>query len=357
MAFKLTFRLTKKNVLVFVLIISAVIVLAVAGYYLYFQRRPQKVVRTMTGKMLNVKSFHYQANFVMKADTHATSSSKQSTNPLLSLQKLNADLSASGDVTMLTHPNISSIFDLKLNQKSIELSLVKGEVRKINDNIYFKLNHLLQFGILDLDRVENKWFVVNPKDYPKNSKLNIDYQNLLKEIQNKLTLKQKKQLVDLAEKTNFLIITGVMSNQSINGINAYHYSYRFNSLALRNFLSEARDILRSKDLSPREKLQIYEGLARLGTAKGELWIGKDDKMLYKMTTNYDFILDNEEKQKVNLAVSVILSQFNKPVSITIPQNAHTLKEFDDLLSSFSLSPRDTTSSTSSVSTTSNKQSE
>lgn len=355
----MSFKFSKKFLVISILIILAVGVSAMAGYHFYFQRTPQRIVRNMVVNMRNVKSFHYQTDLTMKSDVPVNSflggsSSGSSTQTIVS------DLNLSGDFSNLKKRQFFSIFNLKLGQGSIEVSLAKGEIMGIDKVIYFRLNQLLQFGIFHLDRLENKWFRIDLNEYKQNNKVNIDYKKLLDEINKNLTLKQKKELSDLINKTNFFIITKVFPDEKINNVSAHHYAYRLNGLAFRDFLDKARDILHSNKLSPKEELQLDKGLAQLSDIKGEVWIGERDNLLYKLIVNYDFVLDHERKMNIQTKTDIELSQFNKAVNITAPEESQSLKELSNLISSLKsisshTSSSQSTSSNFSISTSSNEQ--
>ena len=339
------FKFSKKFLLISFLIILIVAGSVFAAYHFYFQRTPQRIVRTMVRNMRDVKSFHYETNLTIKSDVPMNSLfGNPSSNS--SIQKVTANLDASGSLNNFDKPQFSSIFDLKLGQESIKISLAKGEIRGLDKTLYFRFNQLLQFGIFNLDRLENKWFKVDLNEYQANEKVNIDYNKLLDNIENKLSLKQKKELENLIEETNFFIITNVLPDENVNGVNTHHYDYRLNGIAFRDFLSKAKDILHGNNLSPKEELQLNKMLAQLSNVKGELWIGTKDNLLYKLIVNYDFVLDHGKNIKTQMKAVIELSQFNKHVNITVPKEAQSLKTFANLIPSFSNLSQTTTPSSS-----------
>jgi len=343
------FNKSKKLFLIILLVVVIAGVAIWGGYWLILQRSPQKIVRKSFLKMRQVRSFHYKTDLNVKSDVPLNI--LNASQP----QKVNFTISSEGDVDGhdIKDPKFSSNFGVKANMGSLSVDLTRGEIVGNNKALYFKIDKLLEFGIFDLKRIENKWYEISLADALGSNKISQDYSKIRDEFKNNVNREQLKELKLAADKANFLIITKTFPEETINGKVVYHYGYKIDIKGLKDFLVKSKKIISGTNFSPKESLELSKALAQLSNVGGEIWIGKKDNLIYKVTVNFGVKLEKDVRAQVSFTNN--WSNFNKPIKIVVPEKAENIESISKLLSSIPNSSSSTSSfATSSTSIRSGK---
>ena len=327
----MSFKLSKKN---FILIISiSLIGVGVTSYLFYSLKTPQRIIRNSFFKTEQIKSFGYKAILSVKSDLP----SRVVNDPSDLNKKVNFTIRSEGNIDKrkIRESRISSHFGIDINVASSSINLAKGELLGVNNIFYLRLDKLLEFGIFNLKRIENKWYRVSLADFLKNDKLKKDYGKTLNEFENNVNERQMIELGILARKTDFLTVTGVMPEEIVNGRRAYHYKYRINTLGLEKFLDGAKEILSGTKFNSKESLDLDRSLTKLSGIGGDIWIGKQDNLIYGITVVFEDTLEKGISARISFASS--LFNFNKPVKISIPNETESIDSINNIISSSSSS--------------------
>lgn len=324
----------KSNKLLKVIIFSGIaltlIVSSVFGYF-YYLKSPQRIIEGMFKNMTEVKSLDYEgristqiesAEFLDFSKKYIGDFEKgQGNNFLLNING-SFDISDLNNLKLLSAINASSGFFK--GKAGIEI--------KTTDNIcYLKINNVPNFPILiDLSFLENQWikFDLNEiKNYAKESGLEKGVDEFGK--QQAILNEKKEQVKNAIKKANIYIITK-SSNSQIDGKLTHHYEFTLSKEKLINLFLEINRIMRDNSFTEKEINELEELLKRVEMPTGEIWIGKEDLLLYKMIINLNL---NDEKIGLNGKISIAadFNNHNKSIKVDTPSSAKTIEEVVDAL--------------------------
>jgi uncharacterized protein YpmB len=377
------FNTKKKNNkdLTIPIIISIILVLIIGSVAAYFlinkklkqeEENPQQIIKSSLEAMNNVDSYTFEGdlNFDFVKDIG---------------EEFSLAIKFNGKADEKDCNNIKSSFNFKpemiIAQEggseniSLDLSMMSfGETGK--ETGYLKLNDF-DLGVAGMIYGEmiipykNKWYFLDMKELQEKNGANMEEDFNSEEMMKKIKELLKKYEIIKFEKDlgdtkigSGITETWVPSTSPTTGskdkdIEVYHYQIGIDSEAVLDFYVEILDLMppyMSKD-SELDKFKIEleqnkeEILAVLdeimNNMKTEIWIGKKDKMIYKilMSGKYDQeLVDalekkmdkiNQEKEfnKIDIAKSpssfsfnmnLTMSDFNQPVEITEPQESEDL---------------------------------
>ena len=336
---------------------------AIAANYFYLEKKsPEEVIKEMTIKMQDVKSFRYQVDlemeggkgkFIIKDEIKTnfqhllTASLMMPTNAQsekIDKTKIKGNIKLEGDLDIndYNNPKFALDFDMNAETKDEPPANMKLGIKIINKIFYLKVDKL-DFGSFDLTEITNQWadqwIKIDPEEIKKQLGLEeTEEESEEKKSESDLSEEQMKQIEELIKNTDFFIVKESFKDQVINNIETYHYKVTLNKKELKNFIIEIDKIINEKELSKEELDELNEGINELKESEAELWIGKKDYLLYKASINANFFDEKtEEDGSINMILN--LSNFNKPVDIIVPQNIVPIEEIlEELFKGFFMMP-------------------
>ena len=209
-----------------------------------------------------------------------------------------------------------------------------GEIRQIEDNLYFQLTEVPGSSFLPLEEVENQWFVLNV------DKLNKEERTAEDEAQ---IQKIKKVFEAFIEKTYEWTKLEKGENTDIYTLKIKPPISEINTL-----LFETIKILEPKDQTNLEesieKEEIEKFTRDIKNIEVTLEIDKKTSLISQVSVLFDFDVENPSnlysrskevmlapttKIPVTLKISTKLTDYNKPVIIEVPQDAKDLTKYLD----------------------------
>lgn len=282
------------------LIVSAVLGLlimagGVFGYFYYYAKSPEEVVKKMIEKTTQLKSFQYEGEIAIEED------------------KEEALISFNGASDFHDSENPKVKFGLDFEADTLPQS-VGAEARMIKDVFYFKINNIPPLGFFDLSSLEGQWIKADKKTVmPEEESENFAPEEILGEEFRK----------EQAEKMNeIFIFERKLPGEKINGVSVYHYEF---SLKEEKLIDLVVDMNKESGMPPpsEEELKEMREAFQKMESKGELWIGKKDFLLYKLTFSLD-IQDEKSQGKVSFVSRI--KNHNEPVQIEVPSPVKTFEE-------------------------------
>ena len=320
---------SKKPLKIIISIILALMLIggSVFAYFYYFES-PERIVAKMLENMSNVKSLEYKGQMAVEVETLTTSSisyflekadnskEKQKESALL-------DLSGSFDINNLDSPKLVS--SIKITSDVIEENTEASII--INDEVYyFKLTDIPNI-FFDASFLEDKWVSVDLKEikkYLEEEGKGEDVEEF--EKQKKILLEEKtEQIKEITKKANVYIITK-KSIDEINGKKAYRYAFTMSREKIIDLFSEINKLISDEPLiKDEDRQEVMEILKDVEMPSGEVWIGKEDLLLYKI--KIDYTLENIEMETVaDFDIDLEFSNHNKEIKVDIPSSTKTLEE-------------------------------
>ena len=207
-----------------------------------------------------------------------------------------------------------------------------GEIRQIEDNLYFQLTEVPGGSFLPLDEVKNQWFVLHVEELNKE----------------KRTPEDEVQIQKIKEVFEALIEKTYEWTKLEKGENKDIYT-----LKIKPPISEINTLLFEtiKILEPKEQTNLEESIEREEIEKFTrdiknieviLEIDKKTSLISQVSVLFDMDLENPSNLSsrpreiqlastttipITLKISTKLSEYNKPVIIEVPKDAKDLTKY------------------------------
>lgn len=128
---------------------------------------------------------------------------------------------------------------------------------------------------------------------------------------------QEAKIKDLVQRTDFFNVTKDYGVEKVNGVDTYHYGVELNVDNTINFAKEVSKIM-GETFTATDEQEMRDGLKKV-TLAGELWIGVQDKFVYKGKLDVNV---NDPEQNTQMTVSGEMTlDATKAVSISEPAGA------------------------------------
>lgn len=254
-----------------------------------------------------------------------------------------------GAVDISDDDNIKSWFNLYFlndsNKKEYIIDCVTAD--KVN---YFKINYLPAILSFDLSFISNRWISIDTSAGGEAGSISSIFNTITKMQEEIIEENQADIEVVKEEYKNLLLQNPILEIEKkflptyLNGDFVYHVTYKINEVNLRKVVEGYYEIENrlqeesfeesdlkdefvihfmeeyNKNMEERQKQKIENIVKYAKEISGEIWLGVVDLLPRKIT--FDFYSENEALyNELKVTGEVILSDYNKPVSITLPEES------------------------------------
>ena len=214
-------------------------------------------------------------------------------------------------------------------------SPVEGEIRVLDKTIYGAITKAPSVGFLPvLASFENKWISFPYKsedgqiaDNPFSAFPAVD-----SSIVNKLTPEQEEHLYQLTRDANLIKMVKKLPVEEITGEKSYHFLFDLDKEGIIAYLQSAENYINSvgkndSALSAFDATSFAKELDKFKDFQGEIWIGKKDKQLHKISVSFAVQPDETKEEQVKINVVSIWSGWNQPVTVVAPAESVSFETF------------------------------
>jgi len=242
------------------------------------------------------------------------------------------------DATDKDNPKSQMDLEARIQIPDTEVEMIMGgEMRTIDDVIYFQVTsipflfnmYFSQIG-LDITQWQNKWYHFDPEE------LGVSMTGLGLSQDDKLAL--TKDLQELYLQYSPAKPIKRLAEEEIDDKATYHFLMALDKENLKQFIVklplalEEYDTFKSEGFTDEEKEKMFADIDKFfeetGGMKFEIWIGKTDKLIYKIA-GYGEVpesLFEEGEGAISFDFKVESSNFNEPVEILTPQDSSSIIE-------------------------------
>jgi hypothetical protein len=309
-----------------------------------FTPNPEIVFAEMMTEMRKLETVRNEINFSMEI--------KDAKDKFKILINLKTDGNATDS------ENLKSIteFETIIASNGAQYNL-RGETMTIGKDSYLKLttvpfvpsdySMLLAIFSIDLLELKNQWI-----KFDKQGLKQIAGEEYSTETEEKQSLEEKekadkifKEIIDLSKNRKFFKIEQ-KQDEKINNKTTYHYIAILDKEEVKLLFPEITQIIikhTDESESPieffdKEKMEseaqkfsddVDEFFAKTGDFFADIWIGKKDKLLYKVKFEKEIKEDQfeeVEQGEITIKMDMNFSNFNQPAEINPPENFKTLDE-------------------------------
>ena len=343
-------------------IIILIIIGIVAAYFLLNTQKesPQQIIKSAMQSMQEVKTYNY--NGIIELDVE----NKEN------LEGFNFDMELSGktDQTNINNikssSNLKTVIDIFMEGGTQEFSFDLDTMQFGQQMTYIKLNDFdlgaigMMMG-LEINSLKEKWYELDLEELEKLGSASSDSMSGMD-----MKTYDMNKIMELYNKYDLLEFQEDLGDVKLGTVDTYHYKVSLDGIALVNFYV---DIL--KEMAEEQEFnetlgQIEDDIKKYDyiisdvtdSIDVEVWIGKEDKFIYKIKMNGRFnkefieILENKMIAKEDLSgdefaqettddfditfnVNINMDNFNGPVIINEPRETENLmKILEEMLGGF-----------------------
>jgi hypothetical protein len=157
-------------------------------------------------------------------------------------------------------------------------------------------------------------------------------------LTDKFTAEQKDYIYKMSRDAHFVKSVKKLSPETVGGELSYHFIFDLDREGIVSYLQSLKEYVNSigkddSELSAFDPTSFTKSLDTLKDFKGEIWIGRNDKLLHKFMLNFGIQPDETKVEKAKINVVGIFSEWNQPVSIVAPAESIPIETFiSDMLS-------------------------
>jgi|AntAceMinimDraft_18_1070375.scaffolds.fasta_scaffold02923_2 hypothetical protein len=310
-----------------VILAGAVVVLATGIWnpiWNPFQPSPNKVLAEAFENMLDLKTVH--SKIIYEIDVQGKEN--------FSVEMI---MEGNSDATDILNPKSHITIDTSVFVEEIEM-FFDVEIRSIDEVLYFKVGTIPIIFSLELSKIginvsdwTNKWFKFDSQELGM---------SFIKTLSDEKKVNIEKELVQLLSEYPIAIVAEKLIDEKIEGQNTYHYLLALDKENLKQFLVGLMEIVDKYyaiddliNMPEEDKQEMSDGIDEFFQAIGgidfEIWIGKKDKLIYKVAgrKNLDLsIMELEGEGTLSLNFDMSFSKFNESMEIITPENSQNIIE-------------------------------
>ncbi len=320
-------------------IIGIVVILAVVGagvalasrawdpVWNPFRPNPGNVLALMIGKMEGVKSAHSETEINIDATRSG-------------MGKLNLKISGDSNGDPIDMKGIMT-FQLSVSENPSLSVSVKGEMRVLAGNVYFKISEIkapqldfmaAMYGMNLID-MTNKW-VIAPIGQPANPQQ---------------TANISQNILDIANASDVYTLKKQLPNQTIDGQPVYHYVLTLDKDKLIATMVKIMDEVSRQDIqaggsSAQQQVaflldsgavtgMLSQILENLGPIDIQMLIGRNDYALYGTSLSKEIDLSKlfpgyiQNQEIIGLEIKTMNSKFGETVNVAVPEAFQVIEEW------------------------------
>ncbi len=310
---------------------GAVIVLA-AGFWdpvwNPFRESPDKVLEQAFDNMMALKTLRFKMVIVLDGRVNDE------------IFKARVIMEGDSDDSDANNSKMQLTLDLSVFAEGVEM-LFAGEARQLDDVTYFKIktipialySSLAAIGI-NLEDWRDKWFKWDIQELGMSFGLG--------SLSQEEEAAMGKEVKDLLAKYPILKAKKRLAEQEIDGQKTYHYLADVDKENLKPFLAGVVEILNKyyqsgsiAQITSAEKEEMFqkidEAFEAFGEITFEIWIGKKDKLIYKIAGQKlidisKMEMEEGEQGELDIKFEMVNSKFNQPVIIEAPADSKSIIE-------------------------------
>ncbi|HHE76751.1 MAG TPA: hypothetical protein ENL27_02095 [Candidatus Parcubacteria bacterium] len=297
-----------------------------------FRPKPEAVLSQMFEKMKDIRSGHSDLKLTLaKTGTKAF--------------QLSINGSSDSENKNLEEFKTKANFNFSLSSDDFGKMVIGGEVIKLKDDSYFKIDKLELPGTIEaelsifgfnFDKIKGKWIKEPVSDLSETSSGSSKDKTDKKE-------EALEKIKELVKEYKFYVIKQ-KPDEAINGEKSYHYLFFLNkkeTLRLLNDLNVRLKKYIEKDqssylslLEPGSVDKATDSIADFIKQNGDLisfdvWIGKKDLLLRKLLADKEFpasVFSEKNDGNIKFVYDLEMSNFNRPMNIEAPKKVYDMEE-------------------------------
>jgi hypothetical protein len=318
----------KKLIIILALLLSIILVVAGGAFiYLTYFPAPEIVLFQAVKNASKVNSVEFASNTTIDISTKedATRVDENAINKNFNIGAKSGNLrfDIEGSYDQLDPKNQKSALQVKASGNldatfaSNYKFAIELENRIIGDKGYAALTN----GPKETDVIKNQWLGYELTEFKKNVESNSTVSSIKSNSENPISAENQKKLDE--QNAKIFKITKNLPEEKINGANSYHFQYSVDTNEIKNYSILSREVKENKPLSQSEKDELSKSFDQVTPLSGDIWIGKSDYFVYKITAKTQLSLGANIAE---INSSLIFKNYNQPIKVEKPEKVFTFPE-------------------------------
>ncbi len=319
----------KKHTRAIVALSVGTLLLAASAFaYKFLAPTPENILRDAALNMQKARSFEFSGRITADVEDNEILNlqallPKELLNQLSDSRiagastSLQVALDFSGTVDSSEEKNPKGEIDLDISAGIFNVGL---KAKVVDNVLYVNLDQIPEISE-EITKYRDTWIRIDPSAISKEYGLGIDFTN----NQPNLTPGQKEQISNLTKSTKFYSSVIELPRDVIDGMNMYRYALVLDKPVIKNYLEQVDQI--NKSAGGLSNSAINE-LDNLSFKDIEVWIGKSDKMLHRLSLTISQVASSDSLPAGSLHILMNYSNYNNTSKIEVPTNA---KDIEDVI--------------------------
>ncbi len=321
-------------------IVASVLILGSAGYaaYFYIAPSPASVLQKARQNLNELKSFSYSGSLTADINSdllifdnlfEKLPKSDDSRVAGSSTTKFGLDFSGSIDATDAR--NQKGEVKISLPDTGLGFGDLGFTMRWIDKVVYLKVDKIPAV-LGDYSKYQSLWIKADSDELVK--EYNTEFSQ--NESVNELTEEQQNQIQQLFVNANFVQSFTKLADEEIDGVKTYHFALAIDRQGLKKYVE---DVTKIYDPSSEFSEIFTMAFDSIEFKDLEVWVGKSDKMLHRISVSLSDKSGMSGGASVNLVLN--LKDFNQPISIEVPTSTKNILEvIEDVTNNYEIEVND-----------------
>jgi hypothetical protein len=252
------------------------------------------------------KATSYTYDIVFKTDLREIGEQNFIPNPITPREHIKEfSIHAIGSVDKKDKNNLKHSSTISV---SVEKTLVEIELRVISKTLYARLINA-PIELTQSMPYKDAWFSIS--------------EETIRELSGNSVVKDNRPTTEQIDYLNKLLIEkkvikplSKLSPETMGGQITHHFSYEIDKTALVSFIQSAMKYFNEN--TEEDLTRITEALDYVKELKGEMWIGKNDKLIRKVTLDFRSQPDPKKDEAIKTNIIIVMSGWNEKVTIEAP---------------------------------------
>jgi len=291
--------------------------------YFYLYDSPENIIKKAVAAIGAITSETYTGELKIEAEN--VRSVGGALNPFTQ-QKASLVLRFDGVTDLTDAMNSKNAVTLSLNPGSLPFGIISLEAKTIQNTTYLKLVTAPKLNFLDVSVLQDKWIKFDLEAIKKQflgTSQSAPTPTPAKNPWDKDTIGKIKTAIIV---NPMLSVSAVLEGEKIENANTYHYRFTLNQKNIKAVFTTIAETAKEDPATLTAQTKNFETfLASIKENSGEIWIGKNDFLPYKLLLSLT-IKSNESQPGGKLTLTINLKNFNQLVKIDPPSPVITIEE-------------------------------
>lgn len=301
---------------------------AVAFYYYRTHNTPEAIAKKMLANISSIKSAEYSIEISTSADLSSLlnpSADGQANNTPRQTNDIKVIINGKTDLKddKNLQNNISIAVDAGTVPEFPEPLKLGLEIRSIGTLLFLSLTDIPNLGFFDPNTLKNRW--VKIEGASESATALLDSQSINSQNLTSLLTEEKRKKLDLAiQNSSIFKWSDELTTETVNGTSAHRMKFKLDGAGIKSLVNDIWQITENTNAPASSMAAVEKFVKENELSEGELWIGKQDLLPYRMAIN--IVNSSGQDTQLNVKVLINVTKYNEPLNVEAPTESVPLEQ-------------------------------